>query len=399
MSGRKNSTVTILLVVAVSLITTTLTVLFMSKYHEDIQFQMIGGICQMLTEADAVDTDALLKAVKGNRDRVQVSSAKNFLESYGYKSSDFTDNRWEFGYLIAAICFCVGILVFLWSFRYWKKKECERIQGLTDYLERVNMGGQEILLEAEEDDHSRLQDEIYKTVTTLYHTRDAALTAKSNFADNLYNIAHQLKTPITAISLSAQMMEEKFVSEYPRQIQKQVARLTHLEEALLLLSRIDAGTLPFEKTSIDVFTLLELAADHLQEHFVRSGVAIDIPEVSPGGDSSVRVLADMEWTMEAIMNLLKNCMEHSPAGTTVHCSYSQNPLYVQIRIWDEGPGFEKEDIPHLFERFYRGQNAVRGGIGIGLSLSKAIIEMQNGIIRAGNLNEGGAYFEVRMYSH
>ena len=109
------------------------------------------------------------------------------------------------------------------------------------------MGGQEILLEAEEDDHSRLQDEIYKTVTTLYHTRDAALTAKSNFADNLYNIAHQLKTPITAISLSAQMMEEKFVSEYPRQIQKQVARLTHLEEALLLLSRIDAGTLPLKR--------------------------------------------------------------------------------------------------------------------------------------------------------
>ena len=99
------------------------------------------------------------------------------------------------------------------------------------------------------------------------------------------------------------------------------------------------------------------------------------------------------------MNLMKNCMEASESGTTIHCSYEQNPLYVQIRIWDEGQGFEKEDLPHLFERFYRGKGSKDAGIGIGLSLSKAIIEMQNGIIRAFNLSEGGACFEIRFYSH
>lgn len=99
------------------------------------------------------------------------------------------------------------------------------------------------------------------------------------------------------------------------------------------------------------------------------------------------------------MNLMKNCMEASESGTTVHCSYGQNPLYVQIRIWDEGQGFKKEDLPHLFERFYRGKGSKDTGIGIGLSLSKAIIEMQNGIIRASNLSEGGACFEICFYSH
>lgn len=99
------------------------------------------------------------------------------------------------------------------------------------------------------------------------------------------------------------------------------------------------------------------------------------------------------------MNLMKNCMEAAWAGTTVHCSYEENPLYTQIRIWDEGQGFAKEDIPRLFERFYRGRQAKDTGIGIGLSIAKAIIEMQNGIIRAYNIPENGACFEIRFYSH
>ena len=110
------------------------------------------------------------------------------------------------------------------------------------------------------------------------------------------------------------------------------------------------------------------------------------------------VTVDLDWTMEAVMNLMKNCMEHSPGGT-VHCSYAQNPLYTEILIWDDGEGFAKEDIPHLFERFYRGKNPCEGGIGIGLALSKELIERQNGTIRAKNIPDGGALFEIRFYSH
>ncbi|MDE7067477.1 MAG: sensor histidine kinase, partial [Schaedlerella arabinosiphila] len=110
------------------------------------------------------------------------------------------------------------------------------------------------------------------------------------------------------------------------------------------------------------------------------------------------ITADLDWTMEAIMNLMKNCMEHSDGGT-VRCSYAQNPLYTEILIWDDGEGFAKEDLPHLFERFYRGQNAGEGGIGIGLALAKEMIERQNGTIRAKNRLDGGALFEIRFYSH
>ncbi|MDE5933717.1 MAG: HAMP domain-containing histidine kinase [Lachnospiraceae bacterium] len=276
----------------------------------------------------------------------------------------------------------------------WRKKETARIKALTDYLEKVNTGGDGVLFSVGEDDFSKLQDEIYKTVTELHQTRDEALRARNCFAENLYNIAHQLKTPITSISLSTQMMYESPSLAHLEQIQKQLARLTHLEEALLLLSRIEAGTLSLERKKVDVFTLLMLAADNLQELFAKADVTVVIPEL----DEAV-IDADLDWTMEAVMNLFKNCMEHTPAGGRVFCSYAQNPLYVEIKIWDTGSGFAKEDIPHLFERFYRGKNAKSGGIGIGLALAKAIIESQNGTITAGNPADGGACFEIHFYCH
>lgn len=268
-----------------------------------------------------------------------------------------------------------------------------RIRALTDYLEQVNTGKAAVLSASGEDDFARLEDEIYKTVTYLYQTKDAAVRAKNNFAKNLSNIAHQIKTPITAISLSSQMMKEDFSEGCQEQIQRQLMRLIRLEEALLLLSRMDAGTLPLKRDEVDVFTLLVLAVDHLQELAAGLGVSIEIPELG-----KMAVTADLDWTMEAVMNLMKNCMEHNRGGA-VRCSYAQNLLYTEILIRDEGKGFAKEDIPHLFERFYRGQNAEEGGIGIGLALSKEIIERQNGTIQARNMPTGGACFEIRFYSH
>ncbi len=287
-----------------------------------------------------------------------------------------------------------GGILFFFSFWYWRRKLTARIQTLTEYLEKINTGGQGLLFDTSEDEFSGLQDEIYKTVTTLYQTRDTALEARNLFAENLANIAHQLKTPITAISLSVQMAEAEPGGPCLSGIERQISRLTHLEEALLLLSRIDAGTLALDRRPTDVFTLLTLAADNLYELSLQAGILIDVPEL---GETDINV--DLDWTMEAVMNLMKNCMEAAEAGTVVHCSYEKNPLYVEIRIWDEGQGFAKEDIPRLFDRFYRGKKAKGSGIGIGLSLSKAIIEMQDGIIRAYNLPGGGACFEIHFYSH
>lgn len=381
-----------LCVLSVSLISVSLMTIFLTRYYGGVQFRLLGDFCGEVMEKCPDSKQTILETLKAKK-KYSPQGDENILLSYGYQQTDFFGiSGWMLG--IAGAGFLAGGALFFCAILVQNRRSAARIKTLTDYLEKVNMGRQGVLLDTSEDEFSKLQDEIYKTITTLYQTRDAALEEKSNFADNLSNIAHQLKTPITAISLSVQMMKEHPSSDYSEQIRRQLKRLTHLEEALLLLSRIDAGTLTMKQDSVDIFTLLTLASDNLQEMFMKKGVSIDVPET--GG---VEIEADLDWTMEAVMNLMKNCMEHTEAGTAVHCSYEKNPLYVQIRIWDEGRGFEKADLPHVFERFYRGKNGDIGGIGIGLSLSKEILEMQNGIIRAFNLPDYGACFEIRFYSH
>lgn len=394
MNGRKQIGLTVLFVLAGSLISASLTALLLINEYSHAHVQVLGGICQKIVEKKPETMQVVLEVLKGFKNQPIAWEEGNILLEFGYRRSDFMGISQGYGVWPAGIGFAVGALLVLAALGYWHRKEILRIRALTSYLECVNTGGQGDLLEASEDEYSILQDELYKTVTTLYQTREAALEAKHNFADNLSNIAHQLKTPITAISLSTQMIKEHPSPEYPAQIRRQLDRLTYLEEALLLLSRIDAGTLTLEQDAVDVFTVLTLASDNLQELFAQAGVFVDIPEMG-----AVEITADLDWTMEAVMNLFKNCMEHTPAGKTVHGSYEQNPLYTQIQIWDEGKGFCKEDMPHLFERFYRGENVKDGGIGIGLALAKEIIEMQNGIITARNMPEGGACFEIRIYSH
>ena len=403
MSGRKNFVIIFGFVVAVSLISSAVTAMLVSCYYSRLKFDLVNVICGEVLEQEPemmnIVSVALKEYTSGNVDGVAVN---NVLSVLGYRISDFPDSDITYHIIFAITGFLAGIFLFVITFVFRNKTEAKRIEALSDYLEQVNIGKAVVLSVSGEDIFSKLEDEIYKTVTFLYQTKDAAVQAKNDFAENLSNIAHQIKTPITAISLSLQTLSEiPMKNEYEKdkmeQIRKQLIRLIHLEESLLVLSRLDAGTLMFQKEDVDVFTVLVLAADNLQELFVNSGTSIDIPELG-----EMAITADLDWTMEAIMNVMKNCMEHN-AGGTVHCSYGQNPLYTEILIWDEGDGFAKEDIPHLFKRFYRGQNASVGdnirnsGIGIGLALSKEIIEHQNGTIRAKNLPNDGACFEIRLY--
>lgn len=400
MSGRKNIFITFGLVLSINLITSTIIVIIYSYCYSQHQFSVLNTICSEIIERNTELSDvtyAVLKEYK-NGD-MQINSNNELLTILGYKPSDFPTlfyNKILFG----IISFLIGFFILVFTLWHKNKIEAIRLQSLVDYIEQTNNGKSAVLYTLGEDKFSKLEDEIYKTVTYLNQTKDKAVQARNDFAENLSNIAHQIKTPITAISLSVQMIKQELDNNhinsnnnYIEKITKQLVRLTHLEEALLVLARIDAGTLALTKNEVDVFTLLVLAAENLQELSAASDTIIDIAELG-----KMMIIADLDWTMEAVINLIKNCIEHNNGGI-IHCSYSQNPLYTEILIWDEGKGFIKEDIPHIFERFYRGQNAKEGGIGIGLALSKEIIEHQNGTIRAKNILNGGALFEIRFYSH
>ncbi len=373
-----------------------LTALYVREYRRSA-FLHLSAFCGMAVEENPKMEEALLASVKKYYNSYgNLSQDGLFLEQYGYKSEALDAVLPAYAVVVCSVLSAVsacGLFYAVWRpYRYSRA----RAESLTDYLGQINTGGGGTILPVQEDGFSHLQDEIYKTVTELYRTREQAVTEKLNYADNLANIAHQLKTPVTAAHLALQLMEEtkneEKTKEYAGRVRRQLERMNGLEEALLTLSKIDAGALHMECTEVDIYTVLNLAADNLYDLLSQKGVTVFIPEQ---GCATFR--GDMEWTMEALMNLIKNCMEHSGEGGRVYCDYSVNPLYAQIRIWDDGTGFSEEDIPHLFERFYRGKDADGKGIGLGLPLARSIFDLQNGIIAARNLPQGGACFEIKIY--
>lgn len=371
-------------------------ILFMGMSHyRQSSFAHISNLCQAIIESHPEAEEVVLSSLKEyHEDTTQGQMGNEFLLQYGYRIGDF-DNGFQPGFLFLILMVCLLIigsfLIYSW---YIDRYNQRRIEELTDYLECVNIGRFDRIIQSKEDVYSHLEDEIYKTVTTLRQTRDAAVKTKENYADNLANIAHQLKTKITTLSLALQLSKKSDSAMYVQQMESQLESLSWLEEALLTLSKIDAGVLQLECSKVDIYTALTLATENLNELLVEKGVSVLISD-----RGCIEIEGDMEWTMEAFINVIKNCIEHSKHGGNIHCDYSVNPLYVEVLIWDEGKGFSEEDIPHLFERFYKGKKTNEKGIGIGLSLARSIFEMQNGNITARNMPEGGACFEIRVYSH
>lgn len=395
MTEIREQRLTVLIPVLVCVVSIIGITVFWQYEYRQTAFEHVSQFCEIIIENHPEGEEQVLSALKQYHTLAEQEVKENqFLKQYGYRNHEFCEGvPWNFFIPSVVLIFLVicGFLLTVWRMN---KRNRMRIAELTRYLEQVNVGAAGTVIQMKEDEFSHLQDEIYKTVTSLYQTREAAVQAKVNFADNLANIAHQLKTPITSAFLSLQLMKNTTPNIYGEQIERQLDRLNRLEESLLTLSKIDAGTLHMEFSQVDIYTALNLAAENLNDLLLKENISVDIPD-----HGCIEIYGDMEWTMEALMNLMKNCMEHSKHGGTIHCDYSSNPLYAEILIWDDGEGFQAEDIPHLFERFYRGKGAAGNGIGIGLSLAHSIFELQNGNITARNLPEGGACFEIRVYSH
>ena len=179
--------------------------------------------------------------------------------------------------------------------------------------------------------------------------------------------------------------------ELTRELKRQLGHVDWLVETLLKMSQLDAGTVKLRADGVAVRELVEKAAEPLRIPMELRGQELRISV------REERFTGDLAWTAEALGNILKNCMEHTPAGGTVTVKAEETPIFTQIVVQDTGPGFDRADIPHLFERFYRGSTAGEGSIGIGLAMSRMVIAAQNGTITADNPPGGGARFVIRFY--
>ena len=264
-------------------------------------------------------------------------------------------------------------------------------------IDRVLHGYDNALItEHEEGELSILESEVKKMTVRLKESADLLQSEKAGLSRAMEDIFHQIRTPLTTLNIEAALLAEEDLPyerrvRLTREIRRQLQRVEWLVEALLKMSRIDAGTVEFNRNTVSVRELVEKAAEPLSIPMELRGQRL---EIVVGGETYT---GDLAWSAEAIGNMLKNCMEHTPAGGTISVEAEETALYTQIMVCDDGPGFAKEDIPHLFERFYKGKNAGAESIGIGLALARMIVAEQGGTVTADNPSGGGARFVIRFY--
>lgn len=278
------------------------------------------------------------------------------------------------------------------------RKRHREIAQLTHYLEQVLYDSYTMEdFGNEEGELKVLRSEIYKMTVRLREQADALQKDKIYLADSIADISHQLRTPLTSMNLALSLLcREDCPPERRRALLRELTvllnRMDSLISALLKISKIDAGTAEFQSEPVSVYRILEEAAELIAIPMELRGQTLQVY-----GDRGATFLGDAMWSVEALGNILKNCMEHMEENGTMTIHVTENVLFTEIVIQDDGKGIDPEDLPHIFERFYRGKNADSNSFGIGLALSRMIITQQNGTIKASNRFTGGTQFTIRFY--
>lgn len=301
--------------------------------------------------------------------------------------------------LFAAICtFATGLIVTV-IFIILTNRRYRALAKMAANLDRVLAGERDIRLrDMSEGELAILSSEIDKVIARLNLTVDELQAEKLALSDALADISHQLKTPLTSIAISTELIRDRLSArgdsedlvERLRLIQTLQARVEDLVAALLKLARIDAGVIKLVCGAVD-------ARELVRKSFEPLAIAFDIADVRFSADvqDGASYEGDLTWSVEALENILKNCMEHTPAGGCVSMRVTEDVLACRIRIEDTGPGIAESDLPHIFERFYRGSRDANAtpsevnpaGVGIGLALSKSLVTAQGGTLTAENLRD------------
>lgn len=285
------------------------------------------------------------------------------------------------------------LLHFVSSFMRYK-----RIDAMAQEIDRFLHGYTMLQIDTQQEGElSVLESEISKMILRLKNQADMLKKDKIYLSDSIADISHQIRTPLTSINLivsrlSSQELTWEKRRELLMELDGLLAHIDWLIQSLLKISKLDAGTVKLKQERVSVMSLIQDATEPLE-------IPIDIRSQTLVVDcgQEVSYIGDRAWMREALSNIVKNCMEHTPEGGTIWVEAQENAIYTEIIVRDNGPGISKKDLPHLFERFYKGENSSEKSVGIGLALARMIIASQNGTVSAENSKEGGARFSIRFY--
>lgn len=301
---------------------------------------------------------------------------------------------WERRFGVFTLIFSVLLLLISTVSTYMRYKRIYELSADVDCILHGN--DRELSFDKyQEGELAVLQSEIHKMTMRLREQRWQLEDDKRYLANALADISHQVRTPLTSVNLLVGLLSEPNIPDERRrklthELLGLLSRIDWLITTLLKISKLDAGTVQFQQETISLNELIRKATDSLL-------IPIEIKEQNLYINANGNFTGDVSWTVEAISNIVKNCVEHTPNGGEIKITASENLLFSEIVITDDGIGIAKEDLPHIFERFYKSKNAGDKNFGIGLSLTRMIITNQNGVIKAENNAAKGALFTIRFY--
>lgn len=292
--------------------------------------------------------------------------------------------------LLAVVLNAVTLVFTRWRY--------QKINTLSDYLKKISGGDFSLdVRDNTEGELSILKNDIYKVTMMLSEQSTGLEQEKTMLTEAISDISHQMKTPVTSMVIMADLLSEPGLSEekrkeFTRNISLQLERIEWLVSSLLKLSKIDAGSIQFKKEPVKLKALIHKSLEPLL-----IPMELKAQTLTVNGEDGAGYLGDANWTGEALINILKNCVEHTPEGGSLTIHVAENALFSEIVIQDSGRGIPKEDLPYIFQRFYKGKHAGEESVGIGLALAEKIITSQQGSIEVRSEAGQGTSFQIKFY--
>lgn len=391
----KKMCITSCIVIIIFLITFSILVYKQYKTYTYNFNQKIAGIIDNVLEKYPDIEKREIVEILNSSDKTN----NEILREYGIeldKDSVILENNTDFQKFIIIDVSTLIVFILILSIIVFKynHSESKKINEITKYIEEINRGNYKLNIEENtEDELSILKNELYKITIKLKEVAENSQKDKTTLKDSLSDISHQIKTPITSILimldniLSDENMPEDIKKDFIKDIKREIKNIKFLVESILKLSKIDSNSIKFIKKEVFIKDIINEAVKNVSMLSELKNI-----EIIVSGDDSIKTICDLKWQVEAITNILKNCIEHSYENRKIYINYNQNNMYTELKIEDNGTGIDAKDLPHIFERFYKGKNSSSDSVGIGLALSKSIIESNNGYIQVDSeLNKGTTF--------
>ena len=356
----------------------------------------------MMKQEPEIDTRKIIEILNSQQNSEKYQEGQAELEKYGIDINETNSillvQKQMKQNLISNIILIIifNILWMIITFTYLKKRD-RKIKQITEYINEIKNRKYDLdINENSEDELSNLKNELYKITVMLREESEISKKDKENIKMSVEDISHQLKTPLTSITIMLDNlkdnpnMDENTKQKFIFEISKQVDWINWLVISMLKLSKLDANVVQFYEEKINLKRFIDEIIKNLE-----IPIEIKNQQIVIEGNENASFIGDYKWQQEAVTNIIKNCIEHNKDNGNIFIKYEENTLFTKIIVRDEGEGISREDLKHIFERFYKGKNSSENSVGIGLALAKNIIEKNNGMISCKSELDKGTEFVIK----